>query len=1055
MLRLKKCKRLISILLATIMLLGIFTTTPLTASAESITYYYDNHKVVYTIVNSWGDSQIVDVTITNTGTETIENWILTYDDNCGTIVNIWNAKLSQTDSGVKYMRNIGHNANILPGQSVSFGYQLDNVTGEHPSSFVMIQKRVEKTDGFTADLLVEHDWGAGFIGKIVLTNTTDKPIEWWELTFDTNFTITEITNSWAATLTENGDCNYTFKGTFTGIIAPNSSVDLGFQAIKNGTPMISDVSLTEIVAFAVTDDITGDTTTFEYDDYTIEYIVTGNSGNTQEIVVKITNTGTEVIENWMLAYNDFNGNIQNIWGAVIERFDFELNELLLGYEAYLGELPSELEYIRNTGENASIAPNESVIFGYTLSDVVDVPYAIVMCQKRVIRDYGYDVYVEFDEENEEDEEFFSGSIILENESDQPLEFWELDIEANFTIDEIEGDYDVPAVTFVNGAYKIKGTDSTNTHIIGANSSISIGFSGSKTNTPEIIYSELTEVVVDKDVVLDTYWVSSAQGDFEYRCGVIVGRDNRTIQGMSLVLEMLKYLARVPDHAIDTPEAYRAARVTSDTGSLELNDVLEILKKLRGVPGAIPNCKCATNDCPNFSDDYVVVFFEPQSGRGIHGRIVEKNTPVGRLPTPTRDTTLTFRIHDSNNTTITVNVPWTFNRWWLYEFGGEEFEATTVIDKDMTVYGRWGRAPTMGNNFPPTPTRTDFTFNGWFTQRTDGTQIIATRRVSENATFHAQWTRIEHTIRFNTNGGGSNPSRIRGVGQGLRIGSANFPPPPHRAGYIFDDWWTTESGAGTRVTATTPITHTIINELDSTNTLQARWRWTGDFNLVFLLDRTFRDDTTSNPNQAFVNNIQRPFNSQWGVRFNWDTANPSSTWSILRNKDCSGIETLCTSAICGNDFTNRNCRDSTGIIHHTSARNNMEYYEKNRNGETVYPGFDLYAVLVASPLCGRRRDPNNSNNYIHGNIWGVGRYKGKWTYNNNSSAFFATGLSDNNLSRTRLLQHELSHNLGVEDNCKNDRCIMNDSQWGRLPALTSTASIWCDSCTREIRTHLGR
>lgn len=111
----------------------------------------------------------------------------------------------------------------------------------------MCQKRVDKASGFTAELNVINDWGPAFNGEIILTNTTDKPIEWWELTFDSNFTITQITTSWAASVIDNGNCNYTFKGTYTGIIAPNSSVALGFQATKSTDPMIENVSLTEVV----------------------------------------------------------------------------------------------------------------------------------------------------------------------------------------------------------------------------------------------------------------------------------------------------------------------------------------------------------------------------------------------------------------------------------------------------------------------------------------------------------------------------------------------------------------------------------------------------------------------------------------------------------------------------------------------------------------------------------------------------------------------------------------------------------------------------------------
>lgn len=65
----------------------------------------------------------------------------------------------------------------------------------------MCQERVEKTEGYSVQLVVDSSWEDNFNGTIILTNNTDDPIEDWELTFDTGFTITEITDSWAGTMT--------------------------------------------------------------------------------------------------------------------------------------------------------------------------------------------------------------------------------------------------------------------------------------------------------------------------------------------------------------------------------------------------------------------------------------------------------------------------------------------------------------------------------------------------------------------------------------------------------------------------------------------------------------------------------------------------------------------------------------------------------------------------------------------------------------------------------------------------------------------------------------
>ena len=214
------------------------------------TYSKDDYDVKYVISNSWIEDgqhkQTVIVTITNTSNKVIENWMLAYNFN-GRIEGIWNASVEKTETlGLDFIRNMGYNATIDPGQSQIFGYTLTSAMGA-PVDMVMCQERVLKNDGFNATLNVLQQWQGGFIGEIVLENTTDKPIEWWDLTFNTNFTISQILSSWAATLTTNGNDNYTFKGTYTGIIAPHSSVQLGFQAAMTTTPEIYAEKLYEFV----------------------------------------------------------------------------------------------------------------------------------------------------------------------------------------------------------------------------------------------------------------------------------------------------------------------------------------------------------------------------------------------------------------------------------------------------------------------------------------------------------------------------------------------------------------------------------------------------------------------------------------------------------------------------------------------------------------------------------------------------------------------------------------------------------------------------------------
>lgn len=335
-----KVKKIFSAFVGMAMAANVFMTMPFSAFAgeetTSRTYIYDDYEISYDITNSWGNTEKISVTISNTGDSTIENWMLSYDDFNGEITGIWDANLAKTDSGYEYVRNAGYNANIQPDQSVSFGYTLNDYTG-FPDTIIMSQDRLEKpSSGFSAELNIINEWDTTFQGEIILTNKTDKPMEWWELTFDSNFTITEIKTSWAASVINNGNCNYTFKGTYTGIIDPNSSVALGFQAIKNGDPMIDNISLTEMVF----------SNSVERSEENLVDIGEAYFKDIENIDdIDVDSNGIEFVKNQFLltAYNDVSYD-------EVEALGDEYNADIVGYIALTNDYQFEIEYDVNAND---------------------------------------------------------------------------------------------------------------------------------------------------------------------------------------------------------------------------------------------------------------------------------------------------------------------------------------------------------------------------------------------------------------------------------------------------------------------------------------------------------------------------------------------------------------------------------------------------------------------------------------------------------------------------------------------------------------------------------
>ncbi len=203
-----------------------------------------DYLVDYAVTSDWGAGRNITVTITNIGDTPIRNWALRCEDFGGTIINssVWNAKLQ----GENILKCQMYNSDIGVGASVTLGYTLNDATGEIPE-FALCSFRNAMNDGYAVDFDVLNDWGSGFVGQITITNTTDNPIMAWELSFIAeNFSIPSPDQF--EIVTQSGN-NYTITGTYNGNIPipANSSITLQFNGEKNGTPTISNISMSEMI----------------------------------------------------------------------------------------------------------------------------------------------------------------------------------------------------------------------------------------------------------------------------------------------------------------------------------------------------------------------------------------------------------------------------------------------------------------------------------------------------------------------------------------------------------------------------------------------------------------------------------------------------------------------------------------------------------------------------------------------------------------------------------------------------------------------------------------
>lgn len=239
-------KSIISSFMALVILLCCFGNIVVYADNSKVNDCYtgDGYNVYYSVVNQWTGHYQIEITIENTGNDTISNWALKYDAQ-GTISNIWNAEIYRNDDTKYIIRNSGYNYEILPSQSVSFGYIVESDACDIPKTFELCVKRVQRSDNVYISYNITDEWNTGFVCNITINNPTDTPIEAWRLKIENNF---KIDNLWNAVILDETENTYTFSDTIaTNPIAPASSVSFGFTAIKNGEINIGNFELSEVV----------------------------------------------------------------------------------------------------------------------------------------------------------------------------------------------------------------------------------------------------------------------------------------------------------------------------------------------------------------------------------------------------------------------------------------------------------------------------------------------------------------------------------------------------------------------------------------------------------------------------------------------------------------------------------------------------------------------------------------------------------------------------------------------------------------------------------------
>ena len=161
--------------------------------------------------------------------------------------------------------------------------------------------------------------------------------------------------------------------------------------------------------------------------------------------------------------------------------------------------------------------------------------------------------------------------------------------------------------------------------------------------------------------------------------------------------------------------------------------------------------------------------------------------------------------------------------WITE-DGHTFNADSVVNSDMNVYGIWECTVTFdpdggtvnttskvatvtGNVTLPVAQRENCTFAGWYTEKNGEGEEFTGANVQGDITVYAKWV---CNVIFNPDGGEVTPDSVEVIyGKSLQESGLRLPTPT-RADCTFDNWYTERYGEGTMLTETQAIQgHTVV------------------------------------------------------------------------------------------------------------------------------------------------------------------------------------------------------------------------------------------------------
>ena len=182
-------------------------------------------EIAFEPTSVWNTGYNAQLQITNTGTESIRGWTLAFTLDVP-INSLWNGQL--TGARPHYTAiDAGNNSVIPPGQSRSFGLQVQHDTVIEPSGYALNEVDCQ-AQAPSVDVAFETTsvWATGYNGQLQITNTGEEAIRGWRLGFTLD---APITNLWNGDLSGSQPHYTVTDAGHNGILAPGETVTVGFQ----------------------------------------------------------------------------------------------------------------------------------------------------------------------------------------------------------------------------------------------------------------------------------------------------------------------------------------------------------------------------------------------------------------------------------------------------------------------------------------------------------------------------------------------------------------------------------------------------------------------------------------------------------------------------------------------------------------------------------------------------------------------------------------------------------------------------------------------------------